>query len=518
MGYDKIYANSDLKDGQFTPSIAATDAVADTLAVAVASTVDNILAIQAKKNTCDELDWVYNDIDRQKNEDNEMGLKSTFSPATVNPQRTGEDNSGKRSEDTQAGFDVIDLLDDDKVEDQAELPKLQVSPQSKADGLSQNDNDVSNPIVDPQRIDEDDAIYLLVDSEEEDQAELPKLQVAPQSKADGLSQNDYDVSHPIVDPQRNDEDNSGKRSEDTPAGRDVIDLLDDGKEEDQAELPKFQVSPQSKADGLSQNDNDISHPETDTKSHTAMKDDDAERDNSSLEKFNRKRQNQHDGDTTPFVIDLLEEGNGEYGENESEDEGALKPQASDHQEVGKEQETLEDNDGIIVIGSSSSPIDIDDPLEVEERNEQRFDSLEDDGDIQITGSTGKNALSDYPHPRHECVVKSFTKNPEHFCPNCYCFVCDIKASECTEWKDFHCKADRDIKWRRRRIKTRNKRKAPERARQRLAISFTDHDTDQDSSRSTSQTRTRRTRSNVSITTLRVSSQKDVQGVHFVRNT
>ena len=467
MGYDKIYANSDLKDGQFTPSIAATDAVADTLAVAVASTVDNILAIQAKKNTCDELDWVYNDIDRQKNEDNEMGLKSTFSPATVNPQRTGEDNSGKRSEDTQAGFDVIDLLDDDK---------------------------------------------------EEDQAELPKLQVSPQSKADGLSQNDYDVSHPIVDPQRNDEDNSGKRSEDTPAGRDVIDLLDDGKEEDQAELPKFQVSPQSKADGLSQNDNDISHPETDTKSHTAMKDDDAERDNSSLEKFNRKRQNQHDGDTTPFVIDLLEEGNGEYGENESEDEGALKPQASDHQEVGKEQETLEDNDGIIVIGSSSSPIDIDDPLEVEERNEQRFDSLEDDGDIQITGSTGKNALSDYPHPRHECVVKSFTKNPEHFCPNCYCFVCDIKASECTEWKDFHCKADRDIKWRRRRIKTRNKRKAPERARQRLAISFTDHDTDQDSSRSTSQTRTRRTRSNVSITTLRVSSQKDVQGVHFVRNT
>jgi hypothetical protein len=454
MGYDKIYANSDLKDGQFTPSIAATDAVADTLAVAVASTVDNILAIQAKKNTCDELDWVYNDIDRQKNEDNEMGLKSTFSPATVNPQRTGEDNSGKRSEDTQAGFDVIDLLDDDKEEDQAELPKLQVAPQSKADGLSQNDNDVSNPIVDPQRIDE----------------------------------------------------------------RDVIDLLDDGKEEDQAELPKFQVSPQSKADGLSQNDNDISHPETDTKSHTAMKDDDAERDNSSLEKFNRKRQNQHDGDTTPFVIDLLEEGNGEYGENESEDEGALKPQASDHQEVGKEQETLEDNDGIIVIGSSSSPIDIDDPLEVEERNEQRFDSLEDDGDIQITGSTGKNALSDYPHPRHECVVKSFTKNPEHFCPNCYCFVCDIKASECTEWKDFHCKADRDIKWRRRRIKTRNKRKAPERARQRLAISFTDHDTDQDSSRSTSQTRTRRTRSNVSITTLRVSSQKDVQGVHFVRNT
>ncbi|MGK3747275.1 MAG: hypothetical protein ACI90V_014139, partial [Bacillariaceae sp.] len=106
MGYDKIYANSDLKDGQFTPSIAATDAVADTLAVAVASTVDNILAIQAKKNTCDELDWVYNDIDRQKIEDNEMGLKSTFSPATVNPQRTGEDNSGKRSEDTQAGFDV----------------------------------------------------------------------------------------------------------------------------------------------------------------------------------------------------------------------------------------------------------------------------------------------------------------------------------------------------------------------------------------------------------------------------
>jgi hypothetical protein len=267
---------------------------------------------------------------------------------------------------------------------------------------------------------------------------------------------------------------------------------------------------------LSQNGNDVSHPKTDTKSQTSIEDDDVERDNSPHGSMTEKSKNRHDDDSSPSGIDLLNEEKGEEDKRESED--TLKPRASDHQQVGKEEETIEDNDDIIIIGSSSAPIDIDDLLEVEARNEQRFDSLEDDGDIQITGSTGKNALSDYPHPRHECVVKSFTKNPEHFCPNCYCFVCDIKASECTKWMDCHCKADSDIKWRRQRSKIRNKRKAPERARQRLEIRFVDNGTDQDSSRATSQTRTRRTRSNVYITTLRVSFQKDVQGVHFLQNT
>ncbi|OEU06738.1 hypothetical protein FRACYDRAFT_265572 [Fragilariopsis cylindrus CCMP1102] len=360
---------------------------------------------------------------------------------------------------------------------------------------------------------------VIDDDNDEDRAELTKLQISPQSMADGLSQNDNDVPHPIVNPQRNGEDNSDKRGEATSAGHDVIDLLDDDKDEDQVELTKLQISLQSKADETAQKGIVISHPVTEIRSKTAMNDDDVERCNFPNGSITDKSKNRHDDDPSPSIIDLLNEEKGEEHEKESED--TLKPRASDHQQVGEEEEeTIEDNDDIIVIGSSSAPIDIDDLLEEEERNEERFDPLKDNGDIQITGSTGKNALSDYPHPRHECVVKSFTKNPEQFCPNCYCFVCDIKASECAEWKDCHCKADSDIKWRLQRRKIRNKRKAPERARQRLAISFIDYDTDQDLSlATTSQRRTRRTRSNVSITTLlRGSSQKDVQGVHFLHNT
>ena len=73
-------------------------------------------------------------------------------------------------------------------------------------------------------------------------------------------------------------------------------------------------------------------------------------------------------------------------------------------------------------------IEIDDDLDDEEISLYVSDNCDDD--IQITGSVGIHALSDLPHPRHECVAKPFQKNPEEFCPNCYCYVCDIKASEC----------------------------------------------------------------------------------------
>ena len=108
---------------------------------------------------------------------------------------------------------------------------------------------------------------------------------------------------------------------------------------------------------------------------------------------------------------------------------------------------------------------------------------DDDGDeeIKIIRETGKNPLSDFAHPRYDCVMKPFDKDPEAFCPNCYCYVCDVKASECDHWKingenedDFHCYAESSIiKWKRRRSRLRNKRKRPQRALQQIAIFLPD---------------------------------------------
>ena len=68
--------------------------------------------------------------------------------------------------------------------------------------------------------------------------------------------------------------------------------------------------------------------------------------------------------------------------------------------------------------------------------------MDEDGDdeVQITGRKGELALIDFPHSRENCSVKKFVPgNEHHTCPNCYCYVCDIPASKCTEWQS-HCKA------------------------------------------------------------------------------
>jgi hypothetical protein len=196
--------NSDRIGVAYDPN---TDTVADTVVIAVegrwssksatakrngattdtVSIIDNISAIRAKKASYDELLSIYNGIDWQQDEGNEIDPKSNSSPVIVNRQRNGEDDSEKQGGDTPACRDVTDPIDDDKVKDRAKLPKLQVSFQSKADRLYQNDND---------------------------------------------------VSHPIFNPQRNGEDDSEKQGGDTPAFGDVIDLFDYDKDEDRAKLPK----------------------------------------------------------------------------------------------------------------------------------------------------------------------------------------------------------------------------------------------------------------------------------------
>jgi L-rhamnose mutarotase len=116
-----------------------------------------------------------------------------------------------------------------------------------------------------------------------------------------------------------------------------------------------------------------------------------------------------------------------------------------------------------------------------ETNNHNYTDEDEDDEIKIIGETGKNPLSDFAHPRYDCVIKPFSKDPEAFCPNCYCYVCDVRVSECEKWKlsgdeeeDSHCYAESKIvKWKRRRSKARNKRKLPERTLKNIAIFLKD---------------------------------------------
>jgi hypothetical protein len=58
----------------------------------------------------------------------------------------------------------------------------------------------------------------------------------------------------------------------------------------------------------------------------------------------------------------------------------------------------------------------------------------------MVSATG-NFSPDHPHPRAHCVVRPFLVsnervgseeggNNEGYCPNCFCYVCEVKASEC----------------------------------------------------------------------------------------
>ncbi len=107
-------------------------------------------------------------------------------------------------------------------------------------------------------------------------------------------------------------------------------------------------------------------------------------------------------------------------------------------------------------------------MEPRESRQSKDNANEEDTEIEIVGETGKNALSDFAHPRFDCVTKPFSKDPEAFCCNCFCYVCDVRACDCEQWdnrgEDSHCFADSKInKWYRKRGRVRSKRKRPERA-------------------------------------------------------
>jgi len=93
-----------------------------------------------------------------------------------------------------------------------------------------------------------------------------------------------------------------------------------------------------------------------------------------------------------------------------------------------------------------------------------------DDDIEIVGTKTDVALVAMPHARCSCpVAPTFVVLPPEqeaservrkanskTCPKCYCYVCDVLASECTEWTS-HCMAfDRDQTWKKRRAQKKQK--------------------------------------------------------------
>lgn len=73
-------------------------------------------------------------------------------------------------------------------------------------------------------------------------------------------------------------------------------------------------------------------------------------------------------------------------------------------------------------------------------------------DVECVGTrVGVRALVDYPHFRFQCEIEAFKRQraakKERFCERCFCYVCDIPASDCKEWR-CHAKAvDTVHKWR-----------------------------------------------------------------------
>ncbi|KAJ1483774.1 hypothetical protein T484DRAFT_1799074, partial [Baffinella frigidus] len=72
-------------------------------------------------------------------------------------------------------------------------------------------------------------------------------------------------------------------------------------------------------------------------------------------------------------------------------------------------------------------------------------------DLIITSQSGSFS-ADLPHARAHCVTYPFMitkeragaaggQKNEQFCNNCFCYVCDVKASECQGWLTVgHCHA------------------------------------------------------------------------------
>ncbi|KAG2449316.1 hypothetical protein HYH02_005471 [Chlamydomonas schloesseri] len=68
------------------------------------------------------------------------------------------------------------------------------------------------------------------------------------------------------------------------------------------------------------------------------------------------------------------------------------------------------------------------------------DGNEAEEDVMVTGMVGQVVTLDFPHPRSDCAGHPFSRTAGGVaaanasrCPQCFCYVCDVRASECTFW-------------------------------------------------------------------------------------
>lgn len=112
-----------------------------------------------------------------------------------------------------------------------------------------------------------------------------------------------------------------------------------------------------------------------------------------------------------------------------------------------------DIDDEVVEVSDPEKADDDEPLTGKKRSAEEAFDVDGDEEIQVLGGN-MNFASNMPHPRESCTVHPFVNprqssktsgNMQH-CPNCYCYVCQVKADDCSMW-DKHYNANcREPKW------------------------------------------------------------------------
>jgi Fanconi anemia group J protein len=92
------------------------------------------------------------------------------------------------------------------------------------------------------------------------------------------------------------------------------------------------------------------------------------------------------------------------------------------------------------------------PLPPQNVEEDVHSSIRKDSDeIVVVQDSVTNACAILPHPRHICGRYPFDTEPhKSYCDKCYCYVCQIPASECKMWNNNHCDADDSLLWQRAR--------------------------------------------------------------------
>ena len=104
-------------------------------------------------------------------------------------------------------------------------------------------------------------------------------------------------------------------------------------------------------------------------------------------------------------------------------------------------------------------------IKSEAKQEIKREIKQQDEDVAFQGVVGDV----FPHLRESCPAFAFPSDAQHFCDKCFCFACDIPASECDMWPA-HCIAiSRDPDWKRIRKSLRKERELSGERPSRIAL-------------------------------------------------